>query len=249
MSAEGCRKILITGATSAIARALADRLAARGDRIVLAARDAEEAGRTAADLRVARGADAFAIRFDAEEHGAGAAVVRTAAETLGGLDGVILIHGAMWSQEEAEKDPALAARMATVNLSSCAEALLEAAPRVPDNTGFLCAVTSVAGDRGRPSNFAYGAGKAGLNAFLDGLRGRLRGRGVAVTTVKPGFVDTAMTWGLDGMFLVAAPDTVAAAIERGIDRGKPVVYAPGFWRLIMLIIRSIPRPVFDRLGL
>jgi len=249
VSGGGGRRILVTGATSAIARALADRLAARGDRIVLAARDDEEAGRTAADLRITRGAEAYAIRFDAEEPGAGTAVVRTAAETLGGLDGVVLVHGAMWSQEEAEKDAKLASRMATVNLSSCAEALLEAATHVPDRTGFLCAVSSVAGDRGRQSNFAYGAGKAGLNAFLDGLRGRLGPRGIAVTTVKPGFVDTAMTWGLEGMFLVADPEHVAARIERAIDRRRAIVYAPGFWRLIMLIIRSIPRPIFDKLGL
>ncbi|MEM9065842.1 MAG: SDR family NAD(P)-dependent oxidoreductase [Planctomycetota bacterium] len=245
----GPRRVLITGATSAIARALADRLAARGDRIVLAARDDEEAGRTANDLRLSRGAEVFAIRFDAEEVGAGKRVVETAAETLGGLDGVYVVHGAMWPQEDAERDPTLAARMAVINLASPAEILHAAADRVPDKTGFLCAVSSVAGDRGRPSNFAYGAGKAGLDALCHGLRGRLLGRGVRVTLVKPGFVDTAMTWGLSGMFLVAPPERVAASIDRAAVRGKAVVYTPFFWRWIMLIIRLIPRPVFDRLGM
>jgi len=114
-------------------------------------------------------------------------------------------------------------------------------------TGFICAITSVAGDRGRQSNYHYGAAKAGLSVYLQGLRNRLFPAGVNVITVKPGFVDTRMTYGRPGLFLLASPESVAQGIFRAIVKGKSVVYLPWFWRPIMLIVRSIPETIFKRL--
>ena len=128
---------------------------------------------------------------------------------------------------------------------------LAAAHLARRGTGYLCALSSVAGDRGRQSNFLYGATKSALTTYLQGLRNRLARQGVAVITVKPGFVDTAMTWGLlkPGSPLVASPDQVARAIEHAIRQQKNDVYTPWFWRWIMAIIKSIPEPIFKRMRL
>jgi short-subunit dehydrogenase len=116
-------------------------------------------------------------------------------------------------------------------------------------SGFLCALSSVAGDRGRQSNYVYGAAKAGLTVFLQGLRNRLFRAGVRVITIKPGFVDTAMTFGRPGMFLVASPESVAVRIVKAILKCEDIVYAPAFWRPVMLLIRLIPEKVFKRMRL
>ncbi|HEX2114477.1 MAG TPA: SDR family NAD(P)-dependent oxidoreductase, partial [Alphaproteobacteria bacterium] len=109
--------------------------------------------------------------------------------------------------------------------------------------------SSVAGDRGRIKNYVYGSAKAGLSAYLQGLRARLFRSGVTVTTVKPGFVDTAMTFGLPGMFLVASPESVARACLAAARRGREEVYVPFFWWGIMTIIRNIPERIFKRLSI
>jgi short-subunit dehydrogenase len=114
--------------------------------------------------------------------------------------------------------------------------------------GTVVGVSSVAGDRGRLSNYVYGAAKAGFATYLSGLRNRLTRAGAHVVTVKPGFTDTAMTWGVEGMFLVASPDKVAAAIDRAITKKKNVIYTPGFWWLIMTIIKLVPEPIFKKLS-
>ena len=116
-------------------------------------------------------------------------------------------------------------------------------------SGYLCVFSSVAGDRGRQSNYVYGSAKAGLTAYLQGLRARLFKSGVDVLTVKPGFVDTAMTWGLPGMFLVATPQRVAADVWRAVQRRRLTLYTPWFWRWVMLMIGSVPEQIFRRLKL
>ena len=115
--------------------------------------------------------------------------------------------------------------------------------------GFIIALSSVAGDRGRQSNYIYGSAKGGLSVFLQGLRNRLFHSGVRVITIKLGFVDTAMTFGLPNLFLVASPQEVGKKIVKAVNRGRNVVYIPWFWRLIMGIICSIPECVFKRLKL
>lgn len=245
--------VLVVGATSGIARALVDVLAARGCKLILAGRDPEELNRIRADLQIRHGVGAAVEHFDAldaEEHGH--FVGRCLKHAPDGLDGLVLIHGFMAEQEDAERDPELARRMLSVNLESATAILLHASEHMAARgSGWIAGVSSVAGDRGRASNAIYGASKAGFTALLSGMRGRLRERGVHVMTVKPGFCATPMTAGtLDPKSpMVASPEKVARDIDRGIRRRKDVLYTPWFWRWIMLIIRTIPEPIFKRLSI
>jgi len=242
------RNILVVGATSAIARALAERFGRAGDRLALAARDADELLALAADIRLRTGAIVEALPLDVADFGAFEGFVEQVAAALGGrIDGVVFCQGFMAEQEAAEKDGALVRRMAEVNHVSGAVLACLIGERLTRPGGFVCAISSVAGDRGRQSNFLYGSTKAALNTAMDGLRVKLSKVGVSVTVVKPGFVDTSMTWGLPGMFLVASPERVARDMERAIMKRRAVVYTPWFWRWIMLIIRSIPGVVFNRM--
>lgn len=244
-------KVLILGPSSGIGSAVAHEMARAGKALVLAGRDVEEAETLAADLRIRYGAQVAVERFDALDFaGHGAMLDRCGSD--GGLEGVILCYGDMASQEETERDFAVARRMIDVNYTSCVSVLSEAARRLKPSEGkWVCAVSSVAGDRGRQSNFVYGSSKAALTAYLQGLRNRLYPAGVHVVTVKPGFVDTAMTWGLlkPGSPLVASPQRVARDIRRAIERRRDEVYTPWFWRGIMAIIKRVPERVFKRLKL
>ncbi|GAB4550401.1 MAG: SDR family oxidoreductase [Phycisphaerales bacterium] len=243
------RGTVIVGATSAIARAVARACAERGDRLVLAGRDLDECRRLADDARTRFGVEAHAIRIDLEDMDP-CAFARSCSEALeGAIDELVCCQGFMAQQEDAQRDPALVRRTVAVNLSSVIELCEAFAPLLRTPGARIGVVSSVAGDRGRPSNHIYGCSKAGVNAYLEGLAPRLRERGISVTTIRPGFVDTAMTWGLPGMFLVADPDDVGRAIVRGMSRGAPVIYTPFFWRWIMLIIRCIPGPIYRRLSL
>ncbi|MBL8765092.1 MAG: SDR family NAD(P)-dependent oxidoreductase [Phycisphaerae bacterium] len=242
------RHILIVGATSSIARALALRLARRGCNLVVAGRDDDEIVRLASDLALRSRAAVHPMHLDAANFGAHAPAIERAEALLGGrLDGVVLAQGVMHPHEETARDPALVLEMVHANYASVVSLASACADRLPDRTGFLCVVSSVAGDRGRASNPVYGSTKAAANAYLDGLRAGLFPRGVAVVCVRPGFVDTAMTWGLPGMFLVASPERVARDIDRAILRRRAVAYTPWFWRWIMLIIRVMPAWLFNRL--
>lgn len=243
--------VLITGATSSIARATAMLLGAKGRSLVLAARDLDEARVIAHDLRIRFNIAAEPLAFDAEDPLSMPRVFDEAVRLAGGeLEGVLLCHGYLPDQRRALEDPAELRRTVDVNFTSCAALVAAAADAFERRQrGFIAVVSSVAGDRGRASNHVYGGAKAGLNAVLQGMRQRLAKSGVAVITIKPGFVDTAMTWGKPGMFLVTSPERAARDIERAIGARAPVVYTPWFWRFIMLIIRAIPEPVFKRLTL
>jgi short-subunit dehydrogenase len=151
-------------------------------------------------------------------------------------------------QSEAQNDLKTARQAIDVNFTSVVSLLTFVANDFEARRhGFICVFSSVAGDRGRQSNYVYGSAKAALSAFLGGLRNRLFKSGVHVTTVKPGFVDTAMTWGLPGMFLVASPEAVAEDTFRAVSHGRSQIYTPFFWRYIMLIIKSVPEFVFKRM--
>ena len=244
------RTVLIVGATSAMARAIAQRLGRAGDRLALAAREADELLALAADVRLRTSAIVEALVLDVADFNTHADFALKAKAALGGtVDGVIFCQGFMADQAEAELKPDLVRQMADVNHASIASLACVLAPHITAPGGFVCAISSVAGDRGRQSNFLYGSTKAALNVAMDGLRVKLSKVGVAVITVKPGFVDTAMTFGLKGMFLVASPDLIARDVERAIAKRKPVLYTPWFWRWIMLIIKSIPSFIFNRLKL
>lgn len=240
---------IILGATSAMARAFARRKAEDGAHIVLTGRDVDDMERSAADLRL-RGAGAVSVHALDLRNPADRAGVLAAAEAHEGPVSVAVFAGSMPPQEAVEADPALLSGMVADNFTGSAEVLLALAPLMEARgAGVVVGVSSVAGDRGRVGNYCYGAAKAGFQTFLSGHRNRMARSGVHVMTVKPGFVDTAMTWGIEGMFLVASPDDVARDIERGLEKGRNVLYTPWFWLIIMTIIRTVPERIFKKLSI
>lgn len=242
------KTVLILGATSDIARAVARRYAAPGRRLQLAGRDADELARLAADLRIRGDCEVSCHAFDALDPAAHAGL-------LAGLDPfpdtVICAVGMMADQAACDADPALADRVIRTNFNGPAHILaLVAARFAAAGGGTIIGISSVAGDRGRGSNLVYGAAKAGFTAFLSGLRNRLCRRGVHVMTVKPGFVRTRMTAGMAlPPALTASPEQVAAAIYRAQARRRDTIYVKPAWRPIMAVIRHIPEPLFKRLSL
>ncbi|HWE01566.1 MAG TPA: SDR family oxidoreductase [Tepidisphaeraceae bacterium] len=241
--------VLIIGASSSIARAVARIFASAGSDLILAGRDIDDLKRTAADLRIRSGRRVDIVPFDAEAFDTHESFWRECQTRGGGaLAGVVMLHGHLPIQSEGQSDLRIARQAIDVNFISAVSVLTFAANDFEARkSGFLCVFSSVAGDRGRQSNYVYGSAKAALTAFLQGLRNRLSRSGVNVLTVKPGFVDTAMTWGMPGLFLVATPEKVAADVHRAIRRGASQIYTPWFWRYIMLIIKSIPEFIFKRL--
>lgn len=244
------QKILIIGATSAIAEASARLWAARGDALFLVGRNAARLDAIAADLRVRGAASVGCFAMDATDHAAHAPMLEAASAALGGLDVALIAHGTLPDQKACEASVELTLQEIDNNgLSVVALATLLAARFEAQGHGTLAAISSVAGDRGRQSNYVYGAAKGLLSLFLQGLRNRLAKSGVQVLTIKPGFVDTPMTASFRKGALWAQPDDIARGILRAIEQRKDVVYLPGFWRLIMAIIRHIPEQIFKRLSL
>jgi short-subunit dehydrogenase len=245
------KTVLILGAGSAIARAVASEFARRGLDLLLAGRDLAEIETLAADLRLRHGVRVRGLRFDAvafNTHPGFVEECRKASEDT--LGGAVVCFGYLGDQSLAEKDRTEAQRILDTNLLGAVSILAPLADYFERRRGgFLCALSSVAGDRGRQSNYYYGAAKAGLNVLLQGLRQRLSRSGVQVTTIKPGFVDTAMTFGRAGMFLVASPETVGRKIVSAVIQGKSESYVPGVWRLIMFAVRSVPESIFKRMRL
>lgn len=247
------QRILILGGTSAIAKAVASRLVSRGEQVAVAGRDLDELNRTARDLEIRSRARVSVVFFEATDFGSFEDVYEASTAALGGeLDGVLSCHGFMKDDVEVRKDWKQVQRTVDVNLTS-AICFAEIAARRFEarGSGWIAAVSSVAGDRGRQSNYVYGASKAGLTAYLQGLRNRLCASGVHVLTIQPGFVYTALTQGLldPASPLVAQPERVAKDIVEAIDRRRNVLYTPWFWRWIMMIIRTIPEAIFKRLKL
>ncbi len=242
--------ILILGATSSIARAAAHAFAAKGHSLFLAARDEDELDRIAKDIRIRFRVEVKYASFDAEAFGEHPHFFQQVIQNLGGLEGILLAFGDLGDQKMAINDFNLSHRMIDRNFTgACSILSLGANYLAKQGQGFIIGITSVAGDRGRQSNYVYGAAKGGFNIFLEGLRNRLFHAGVRVITVKPGFVDTSMTFGLPGLFLVASPKYVGEKIAGSLNKSQDVVYIPWFWRYIMMIIKSIPERIFKRLKL
>ena len=245
-------KILILGATSPIARALALRFAADGAQLFLAARDGNEVGRVASDLSIRSGVPALAGTFDAADFAAHDAFVRDAATKLGGLDGVIVCFGTLGDEDAAQIDPDAALATVHQNFTGAVSLLTIAARHLEQQrSGFIIVIGSVAGDRGRARNYVYGSAKGALALFTQGLRGRLAKSGLHVMTVKLGTVDTRMTWGRDGTGtrLTVAPVQAADSIYEAWRSHAEVVYVPWFWRVIMCVVQLIPERRFKRLTL
>jgi decaprenylphospho-beta-D-erythro-pentofuranosid-2-ulose 2-reductase len=243
-------KVLIVGATSAIAQAVARPMAARGDTLFLLARSEERLAALEADLRI-RGAPLVgSSTFDAAALERHAALLQQAHTQMGGIDVVLVAYGTLNEQQACERDVGQTLQALHTNGTSVIALLTLLANRFEaQGHGTLAVIGSVAGDRGRQSNYVYGTAKGMLAIFLQGLRNRLHKRGVNVLTIKPGFVDTPMTAAFEKGPLWASPEQIASRIILAIDKGWDVVYAPAFWRLIMLVITTIPERVFKRLSL
>lgn len=244
------RKILVLGATSGIAEATCRIWASQGARLFLVARNAEKLAAVAADLRT-RGASyvdtAVADLDDTDNH---PALLSHAVNSLTGLDIAYLAHGILGDQAKAEQDFNTAAQIIYTNYMAPVSLLTWLANFcVQRRAGTLAVISSVAGDRGRKSNYLYGSSKAGLTAFLDGLRNRIDREGVTVLTIKPGPVKTSMTSGMKGSEKFADVDKVAQSIVTAIDKRHDVLYVPFQWQPIMFIIRHIPERFFKKLNL
>ena len=240
---------LILGATSPIAREFARLAAAGGADIVLAGRDMEDMERSAADIRIRSARTVSVIEFDALETGAHEAFVRRVAEEGEGKLGVFVAFGFMPSQAEIDAAPELGAHVITANFTGAASILLWLKPVLEKRKGVVVALGSVAGDRGRASNYTYGSAKAGLHTFLQGLRIVLDRSGVRVITIKPGFIDTSMSWGnvKDGPLMGTPRALAARALKLADGRGAGESYFPWFWFFIMTIIKSVPYRIFRKL--
>ena len=248
------RGVLILGAASAIAEAVARDLAAQGAQLMLVARDGARLEAIAADLRV-RGSPNVAVRaLDLVESEPTDELLQSLADAIGGFDTALIAHGLLGDQTRAEQDAAHAAALIDVNFTSAglwALALARRLERTDGRNGVVAAIGSVAGDRGRSSNFVYGAAKAGLAVLMQGLAHRSARRGGPKAVIfKLGFVDTPMTAALaKGGPLWATPQAVAKVIVKGLNGRSAIVYGPWFWRYVMLIIRLLPQPVIARIDI
>jgi decaprenylphospho-beta-D-erythro-pentofuranosid-2-ulose 2-reductase len=244
------RKILVLGATSGIAEATCRIWAAQGASLFLVARNPEKLAAVAADLKV-RGASyvdtAVADLDDTDKH---AELLAHAVNSLTGMDVAYLTYGILGDQTDAEQDFNTAAQIIHTNFMAPVSLLTWLANFcVQRHAGTLAIISSVAGDRGRKSNYLYGSSKAGLSAFLGGLRNRVDREGVTVLTIKPGPTKTAMTVGMPKSEKFADVDSVAESIVSAIDKRKDILYVPFQWQPIMFIIRNIPERIFKKLNL
>lgn len=242
-------RILILGATSGVAQAIARVCMARGFELVLAARNEGRLAEAARDLEIRANAAAIpCLRFDAadtDSHGA------LAADVLGRkIDGCIIACGAMFAQEDCEADFDLCERTIAANylglVSICNRLAMAFRER---GHGFISCITSVAGDRGRQSNFVYGSSKAGMNAYLEGLRNRLHPDGIFIQTIKLGPVDTPMNIGVESTPFMISTERAAELIIRNLELRRDVAYIPLIWLPIMAVIRCLPTAIFKRLKL
>ena len=243
-------KAALLGATKGMGRALARLLAARGDQLFLLGREGAELGKSARDLELRGAAGAVGTAACDLEHPEQFAPALAAAEqALGGLELVVVTAGVFATQDRLEQDADLALTLLRVDFAHTVAFCEEARRRLmARGGGTLCVFSSVAGDRGRKPVVLYGAAKAGLSRYLEGLDHRFRAQGLRTVCVKPGFVKTSMTEGLPSPPFAGEPEAVARVVLKAIDRGTPVVYAPGIWRWVMAVIRLLPRAVMRKVG-
>jgi decaprenylphospho-beta-D-erythro-pentofuranosid-2-ulose 2-reductase len=242
-------RVVFLGATKGMGRALARLMSRRGDRLFLLGRDAADLERSARDLEVRGGPPVASGPCDLEKPETFAAALDAAESALGGVDTVVVTAGLFATQDQLEADPELARRLLLVDFTNTVVFCEEARRRLlAHGGGTLCVFSSVAGERGRKPVVLYGAAKAGLTRYLEGLDHRFRAAGLRTVCVKPGFVRTSMTDGLPAPPFAGEPEAVARRVLRAIDAGTPVVYAPAAWRGIMLVIRLLPRFVMRRVG-
>ena len=244
------KKVLIIGASSAIAQATARIWAKQQAFFFLVGRDSAKLDRLAHDLLVRGACKVEICAIDFMNIATHQSMIDRACESLGNLDIAMLAHGSLTDQVRGEQDNQYAVEEITLNFSTAVSFLTLISSRMDaQKQGTIAVIGSVAGDRGRSSNYLYGAAKAGLAAFTQGLRQRLSKSNVHVLLIKPGFVDTPMTQEFKKGFLWASPDQVARDICNAVEKRRNVLYTPWFWALIMLIIQHIPEAIFKRLKL
>jgi NAD(P)-dependent dehydrogenase (short-subunit alcohol dehydrogenase family) len=244
-------KAVVLGGASGIGRAVARALAERGDQVYLLGIGLADLQQSAADIEQ-RGGGKLRVGYgecDLERPETFEPALETADRTLSGFDTVIVTAALFGTQDKLEADLDFTRRLLTVNFAHTVVFCEVARKRLlAHGGGSLCVISSVAGDRGRKPVVLYGASKAGLSAYLEGLDHKFHAQGLRVITVKPGFVKTGMTAGLKPPPFAGDPEGVARDILRAIDAGKPVIYTPAMWRLVMLVIRWLPRFVMRKIG-
>lgn len=244
------KKIIVFGATSAIAQETAKIFSSRKDALFLVGRNADLLQTIADDLKVRGASDVVTATEDLNAYEKHALLFSQALERLGEIDGVLIAHGTLGDQKQCEANFELAKKEYDTNFLSVVSLLTPIANYFEQKkSGFIAVISSVAGDRGRQSNYIYGSAKAAVSTFLQGLRQRLSKSNVQVLTIKPGFVDTPMTANVPKNALFAQPAAVAQNIVKAIDKEKDVVYLPWFWRGIMTAIKMIPERIFKKLSL
>lgn len=242
-------KVVMLGATKGMGRALSRRFAERGDQLFLLEHQLDQLRLCARDLEIRGAAVPVNTTYcDLLNPETFAPALETAEKELDGLDAVVVSAGLFGTQEQLENDPLLAERVLTADFTNtvlfCEQARKLLLAR---GGGTLCVFSSVAGERGRKPVILYGAAKAGLTRYLEGLDHKYRGQGLKTICVKPGFVKTGMTAGLKTPPFAGEPDQVSRLVLRAIDRGRPEVYVPGAWRWVMRVIRNLPRFVMRRI--
>jgi decaprenylphospho-beta-D-erythro-pentofuranosid-2-ulose 2-reductase len=243
-------RVLIIGATSAIAGETAKAYAEDGSRLFLTGRNAAKLAAVGDDLRVRGAAQVHTAILDVSQISRHREVLDSAIATLGGLDVALIAHGTLPDQAGCQQRVADAVEALHVNFTATIALLTELANYFEgQRSGCIAVIASVAGDRGRQSNYVYGAAKGGVERFLQGLRNRLYRSGVAVVTIKPGLVATPMTAAMKQNPLFASARRVGRGIHRAIERRRDVVYIPWFWRPLMAVIKSFPERIFKRLHL
>lgn len=244
-------KVVLLGGTKGIGRALGRLLSERGHALCLLGRNVEALDTSARDMevRAGRGQNIAVAECDLLHPESFAAALENASEKLGGFDTVVVTAALFATEEELEADTSLARELVSVNFANTVVFCEVARKRLmKSGGGTLCVLSSVAGERGRKPVIIYGASKAGLSAYLEGLDHKFRAEGLRTICVKPGFVKTGMTAGLDPPPFAGEPESVAKDILKAIERGTPVVYTPGIWRYVMLVIRNLPRFVMRRIS-
>lgn len=245
------QSVLVLGGGSDIAHATVRRLVERRARtVVLAAHHPDHLDDTVADLRAAGATTVDVVPFDADDTDAHERLIDGVFDRYGDVDVVLFTFGVLGDQAEAEHDAQAALEIARVNYLGTVSVAVPVANRLrAQGHGTIVALSSVAGERVRRSNFVYGSSKAGMDGFLQGLGDSLVGSGVTVLVVRPGFVHTKMTEGLDAAPFSTTPEAVADAIVAGIARGSETVWVPGALRYVMMLLRHVPRPIFRKLPL
>lgn len=246
-------RVLIFGATSAIAEQTARQLVQDGASVYCIGRNKEKLDRVISDLKVRAGVNQTiaGINADLIDQSKHQDLINKANEALGGLDAVLIAHGTLPDQKACEADAELTQKEIQINALSVINLLTILGNQFEaQGKGVIAVISSVAGDRGRQSNYVYGAAKGMVSIFMQGLRNRLASKGVSVVTIKPGFVDTPMTAEFDKKGpLWAKPDAIAKGILSAMRKGKNEVYLPWFWWWIMQIIKHIPEAIFKKLSL